>query len=92
MTSRRLYDLDWSSVRFPDQLYQILRDEEHVEHLMNLPEDGLAGVINYLNDDRSLVSSIAGVNHLGSASRCYRRYVAVGPPFLHPTKCTGLFF
>jgi len=50
MTSRRLYDLDRSSAQFSDQLYQLLRDKEYVECLVNLPEGELAGVMNYLND------------------------------------------
>jgi hypothetical protein len=57
MVSRHLYDLDRSSEQFPDQLYQLLHDEEHVECLVNLPEDELAGVMDYLNDVRLPLAS-----------------------------------
>lgn len=48
MISRRLYGL----AQFPDQLHLFLRNKEHVECLVNLPEDELAGLIDYLNDVR----------------------------------------
>jgi len=50
MVSRHLYDLNRPSAQFPDQLYQLLHDKEHVECLVGLPEDELAGLIDYLND------------------------------------------
>ena len=53
----RLYELDRSSDRFPDQLYQLLHDEEHVECLQKLPKDELDRLINYLNDVRFPLTS-----------------------------------
>jgi hypothetical protein len=46
----RLYELNRSSDRFPDQLYQLLHDEEHVGCLQKLPKEELDQLINYLND------------------------------------------
>ena len=56
MASRCLYDLNRSSAQFPDQLYQLLHDEEHVERLVKLPEDELAGLLDYLDDVGFLLS------------------------------------
>jgi len=52
MISQRLYGLARLSAQFPDQLHLFLRNKEHVERLVNLPEDELAGLIDYLNDVR----------------------------------------
>ena len=57
MVSQHLYDLDRASDQFPDQLYQLLHDKEHVECLVNLPEDELAGLMDYLNDVRFPLTS-----------------------------------
>jgi hypothetical protein len=46
----RLYELNRSSDQFPDQLYQLLHDEEHIECLQKLPKEELDQLINYLNN------------------------------------------
>ena len=58
MSPRRLYKLDRSSTQFPDRLYQLLHDKEHVECLQKLPKDEVVQLIDYLNDVRlSLMSA-----------------------------------
>ena len=52
MASQLLYRLDRLSDLFPDRLYQLLHDEEHMERLVGLPGDELTELIDYLNDVR----------------------------------------
>ena len=58
MSPRRLYELDRSSAQFPDRLYQLLHDKEHVECLQKLPEDEVVQLIDYLNDVRVSLMSV----------------------------------
>ena len=52
MSSQRLYELDKSSTRFPEQLNELLHDREWVKCFQFLPEDELSGLVGYLNDVR----------------------------------------
>ena len=52
MASQLLYRLDRLSDLFPDRLYQLLHDDEHVERLVGLPGNELTELIDYLNDVR----------------------------------------
>lgn len=52
MLVQRLYDLDRSSIRFPEQLSELMRDVEWVGHLQHLPEGELVGLISYLDEVR----------------------------------------
>ena len=58
MVSQHLYDLDVPSAQFPDQLYKLLQDRGQVESLVNLPEDELPRLIDYLNGVRFLFTSL----------------------------------
>ena len=50
--AQRLYKLDMSSTRFPEQLNELLHDEGWVEHLHLLPKGELVGLIGYLDNVR----------------------------------------
>lgn len=50
MLSQRLYELNRSSARFPDQLNQLLQDKRWVEDLQRLPNDELVELIGYLDN------------------------------------------
>ena len=54
MELQHLYDLDRSSVQFPDQLDQFLHEEGHVESIQNLPDGELSEFLDYLNSVRFL--------------------------------------
>ena len=56
MFAQRLYELDRSSPRYPEQLNELLQDEEWVEQLRSLSEDGLVDLIDYL-DSVSFIST-----------------------------------
>lgn len=53
MLIRRLHELDRSPTRFPEQLYQLLHDEEWVATLHHPPEGELRELIDYLDNVRS---------------------------------------
>ena len=57
MLAQRLYELDRSSTRFPEQLNDLLHDEEWARQLKPLPEDELMELIGYLDDVRSIPAS-----------------------------------
>ena len=71
-----LYELDKSSAQFPDRLYRLLHDEEHVEGLTKLPKDELDQLTDYLND----VSFPLSVSEMS---------LIVGPQVLERLDCTG---
>jgi len=52
MLAQRLYGLDRSSNRFPEELDQLLHEREWVEQVQLLPKDVLVEVISYLDDVR----------------------------------------
>ena len=52
MLLQRLYELDRSSARFPEELDKLLHDREWVEQLQLLPEGELVESMGYLNDVR----------------------------------------
>ena len=54
MASQRLYELDKPSIRFPEQLNELLHDREWVKSLQHLPEDELSEPMGYLNDVRPI--------------------------------------
>lgn len=54
MSSQRLYELDKSSTRFPEQLNKLLHDREWVGYLQSLPEDELLEAMGYINDVRPI--------------------------------------
>jgi len=56
MLAQRLYQLDRSSARFPEQLDKLLHDKEWVEQAQLLPKDELVEMIEHINDVR-LVST-----------------------------------
>ena len=56
MFAQRLYELDRSSPRYPEQLNELLQEEEWVEQLRSLSEDGLVDLIDYL-DSVSFIST-----------------------------------
>ena len=101
MLAQRLYELDKSSTRFPEQLDALLHDNEWVTHLQLLPEGELMELITYLNDVRLIsttrspthcpyrfsTASIAWTRASGSASTCCRKSAARGRLFPQPTKC-----
>ena len=47
MSARRLYDLDRS---FSQELEKLLHDERYIGELLELPENDLIQLVNYLND------------------------------------------
>ena len=50
MSAQRLYELDRSSIQFPEQLDGLLRDKEWVEQLKFLPEHELVELAGHLHD------------------------------------------
>ena len=56
MFAQRLYELDRSSPQFPEQLGELLQDEEWVEHLQPLSEGELVDLIDCL-DSVSFIST-----------------------------------
>ena len=48
----RLYKLDRSSTRFPEQLDELLQNDEWAEDLESLPEDELMELIGHLDNVR----------------------------------------
>ena len=52
--AQRLYELDRSAPWFPEQLNELLHDEEWVYHLRLLPRGELAKLIDYLDDVRCI--------------------------------------
>jgi len=54
MPAQRLYELDGSSTRFPEQLDELLHDKEWVKGLELLPEGELMELVDYLDNVRSI--------------------------------------
>ena len=50
MSAQRLYELDRSSTQFPEQLDELLHDEEWERQLQLLPEDELMELTGHLDD------------------------------------------
>ena len=56
MAAQRHYLLDRSSIRFPEQLDELLHDRQWVEAMGSLPEGELQGPITYLDNVRSALT------------------------------------
>ena len=79
MLAQRLYGLDRSSTRFPEQLNDLLHDEEWAGQLKLLPEGELTKLIGCLDDVRSIPTSagshlsppqtLDGLDGMGSSFR-----------------------
>ena len=52
MLAQRLYDLDRTSTRFPEQLSKLLRDREWTGHIQRLPEVELVELLGYIDEVR----------------------------------------
>ena len=57
MHIRSLYDLDKSSPQFPEQLIQLLRNEQWMATLQSSPEGELRELIGYLDNVRIIPTS-----------------------------------
>ena len=79
MFAQRLYELDRSSTYFPEQLDELLQDDEWVGHLQSLPEGELVELIEYLDSVRFIpmpaescsfpLQTLDGLDHTGSPFR-----------------------
>ena len=92
MSAQRLYELDRSSIQFPEQLDGLLRDKEWVEQLKFLPEHELVELAGHLHDvwlistptrpthrpHRFSMFSTPGVHHSESASVYCRKFAVRG--------------
>ena len=58
MLTRLLYRLDRSSTRFPEQLSELLQDVGWVKEFQYLPEGDLVKLIGYLDNVRSISTSV----------------------------------
>ena len=90
MLTQHLYELNRASTQFPEQLNELLQDEEWVERLQSLPKGELVELIGYLDNvstfehqlnpthrpRRSSTVLIARVRRSERASTCCGKFVA----------------
>ena len=92
MSAQRLYELDKSSTRFPEQLEKLLDDKEWIDHLRALPRGDVPGLISHLDEvwpttlpavsrplpHRFSIASITRAQRSGSISACCGKFAVTG--------------